>query len=95
MYRFVRLSFLALALLLSGGAAFAQTVVPGAGIRASDQAMPRTQIVQGRNFTYVLPAGWCVGEEGNHALVLQAQDLSAGVIVYRRFLLRERRTLHP
>ena len=64
------------------GAAFAQTAVPGAGIKAPGQAMPRTQIVQGRNFTYVLPAGWRVGEEGNHALVLQAQDLSAGVIVY-------------
>jgi hypothetical protein len=82
MPRFVRPSFLALALLLSGGAAFAQTVAPGVSIKAPSQTAPRTQIVQGRNFTYALPAGWRVGEEGNHALVLQAQDLSAGVIVY-------------
>jgi hypothetical protein len=82
MPRFVRLSFLAVALLLLDETAFGQTAAPGASNRPPGQAMPRTQIVQGRNFTYVLPAGWRVGEEGNHALVLQAQDLSAGVIVY-------------
>ena len=75
-------SSLALALLLSGGTTFAQNVFPSAGMRAPGQAMPQAQIVQGRNFTYMLPAGWRVVEEGNHALVLQAYDMSAGVIVY-------------
>ena len=44
--------------------------------------MPQARIVQGQNLTYVLPVGWRIGEEGNHALVLQPNDLSAGVIVY-------------
>ncbi len=69
MTRFLCLASLAFILLHSTGASFAQT-------------KPQTRIVQGRNFTYALPAGWRVGEEGNHALVLQANDLSAGVIVY-------------
>ncbi len=46
------------------------------------QGQPQAQLVQGRHFTFVLPPGWRVGEEGNHALVLQAPDLSAGVIIY-------------
>src|SRR5450631_4558364 len=45
-------------------------------------ASAQVQLVQGRNFTYALPTGWRVAEEGNHALVLQAMDRSAGVIIY-------------
>lgn len=82
MNRFLCLSSLTSVLLHSASACFAQTGVLGAGVRASSQTMPETRIIQGRNFTFALPVGWRVGEEGNHALVLQANDLSAGVIVY-------------
>jgi hypothetical protein len=39
------------------------------------------QIRQGSNFRYALPAGWQVGEEGSGALVLNAPDGSASVVV--------------
>ena len=70
MTRFLCLSSLALVLIHSVGPSFAQTVAQSAGVWAHSQTMPQTRIIQGRNFTYALPAGWRVGEEGNHALVL-------------------------
>ncbi len=82
MNRCLRFPTLALVLVASASTCFAQTTAQGAGAKAVAQPLPQTRIVQGRNFTYALPAGWRVGEEGNHALVLQAGDLSAAVIVY-------------
>lgn len=37
---------------------------------------------QGSNFRFTLPNGWIVGEEGPHALVLRAPDLSAAIVVF-------------
>lgn len=50
--------------------------------RAQGGGAPPIQIVQGRNFTYALPAGWRTVEEGNHALVLQSADQGVGIIVF-------------
>jgi hypothetical protein len=41
-----------------------------------------SQLVRGPHFTYLLPRGWTVGEEGNFALVLRSPDSLAGVIVF-------------
>ncbi len=38
-------------------------------------------MVRGRNFTYQLPSGWTLGEEGSFALVLRSQDMLAFMIV--------------
>jgi hypothetical protein len=43
---------------------------------------PESQWVRGPHFTYLLPRGWTVGEEGNFALVLRSPDLRAGIIVF-------------
>ena len=39
-------------------------------------------MVRGPHFTYLLPPGWRVGEEGNFALVLRSPDMLAGIIVF-------------
>lgn len=39
-------------------------------------------LVNGPHFTYRLPRGWTVGEEGKFALVLRSPDSLAGVIVF-------------
>lgn len=49
------------------------------------QQMPQqggVQMVRGSNFTFALPAGWRVGEEGQQALVLNSPDGAACVIVF-------------
>ncbi|RPI90899.1 MAG: hypothetical protein EHM42_00655 [Planctomycetaceae bacterium] len=40
------------------------------------------QLIRGPHFTYLLPQGWTVGEEGKFALVLRSPDSLAGVIVF-------------
>ncbi len=77
MIRLSAVAGLSLALLLNGSVGLAQPPSPDAAA-----AVPQTRLIQGQNFTYLLPAQWRLAEEGNHALVLQAQDLSAAVIVY-------------
>lgn len=39
-------------------------------------------LVNGPHFTYRLPPGWTVGEEGKFALVLRSPDFLAGVVVF-------------
>lgn len=39
-------------------------------------------LINGPHFTYRLPPGWTVGEEGKFALVLRSPDFLAGVIVF-------------
>lgn len=43
---------------------------------------PAAQFVRGPNFSYLLPHGWSVGEEGNYSLVLRSPDFRAGIIVF-------------
>lgn len=43
---------------------------------------PLASPVRGPHFTYLLPAGWTIGEEGPFALVLRSADLAAGIIVF-------------
>jgi hypothetical protein len=43
---------------------------------------PAARLVRGPHFTYQLPPGWTVGEEGRFALVLRSPDLLASVIVF-------------
>lgn len=38
--------------------------------------------MRGPNFSYLLPPGWRVGEEGPFALVLRSPDMLASIIVY-------------
>lgn len=38
--------------------------------------------MQGPNFSYLLPAGWSVGEEGPFALVLRSPDMLAAIVVF-------------
>jgi hypothetical protein len=40
----------------------------------------KLNVRQGPNYHHVLPAGWTVGEEGQHALVLRSPDQSASII---------------
>jgi hypothetical protein len=42
---------------------------------------PRIHVVRGPHFSYALPEGWVVAEEGSHALMLRAQDGNAGILV--------------
>lgn len=42
---------------------------------------PGPQLVRGPHFTYHLPPGWTVGEEGPFALVLRSPDFLASVVV--------------
>src|SRR4051794_18978684 len=51
------------------------------------QQMPQqgggqVQMVRGSHFTFALPAGWQVGEEGQQALVINSPDGAASVIVF-------------
>lgn len=45
-------------------------------------AAPPTTPRQGPHFSYLMPEGWAVGEEGPHALVLRSPDAAAGIIVF-------------
>ena len=45
-------------------------------------AQPPLPLSRGPNFTYVLPPGWAVGEEGQFALVLRSPDMMASIIVF-------------
>jgi hypothetical protein len=40
------------------------------------------QLQRGPHFTYRLPPGWSIGEEGKFALVLRSPDFLAGIIVF-------------
>lgn len=51
-----------------------------AGLPIQPPSQP--QMVRGPHFTYQLPAGWTVGEEGNFALVLRSPDWLAGIVVF-------------
>ncbi len=46
------------------------------------QGPPGPRPVQGSHFSYLLPPGWSVGEEGPFALVLRSADMLAGVIIF-------------
>lgn len=45
-------------------------------------AGPPAQPMRGPNFSYLLPQGWSVGEEGPYALVMRSPDLRAGIVVF-------------
>ncbi|MFM7427130.1 MAG: hypothetical protein ACKO7W_19380 [Elainella sp.] len=45
-------------------------------------ATNQVQQVRGSNFTYLLPPGWFVGEEGNYSLSLRSRDFRAGITVF-------------
>ena len=42
---------------------------------------PRIQMVRGAYFTYAMPEGWKLGEEGPYALSLASSEGNAGIIV--------------
>lgn len=67
-------------------AAMAMFAAPAPAAAQQPPAAPQGQNVQvnlvhGRNFTYALPNGWSLTEEGQFALVLTANDGSARIIV--------------
>jgi hypothetical protein len=42
----------------------------------------QSQQVRGPNFTYMLPPGWFVAEEGKYSLALRSQDFRAGINIF-------------
>ncbi|WP_165070617.1 hypothetical protein [Paludisphaera rhizosphaerae] len=46
------------------------------------QGPPPPRPMQGPNFSYLLPPGWSVGEEGPFALVLRSPDMLAAIVVF-------------
>ena len=55
--------------------------VPPVGLQQPQQR-PKPQPTRGLNFTYFLPLGWQVVEEGKYCLVLKSQQDLSGIIVF-------------